>query len=58
MNEKQPESSPIVKYNEFLESPESVIDDCNATGESAVVTKQGRLMFLITPLDVEPQPAE
>jgi hypothetical protein len=53
MNENQPEPNPIVRYNEFLESPEAVIDNCNATGESAVVTKHGRLMFIVDPLDVQ-----
>jgi hypothetical protein len=57
MNENLPESPQIVKYQDFLDNPEGIIDSVNLAGEPAVVTRHGRFMFLVEPLD-EPEPSE
>lgn len=53
MNENKPESVSLVKYPEFAQDPEAIIDKSNATGEPVVVTSKGRFAFLIEPLDVQ-----
>ena len=35
----------------FLEYPEAVIDSVNATGDPVTLTDQGKLRFMISPLE-------
>lgn len=50
MSEGTPESVSLMRYTEFEHDPEAAIDHVNETGNSIIVTSNGRFMFLIEPL--------
>jgi hypothetical protein len=47
MSELMPHDVSLMRYQEFAESPESVIDQVDFTGNPVIITSNGRFMFLI-----------